>query len=255
MRKYTKKLLVLLAAMIMLAGVLLASIESSSAITVSGSVVNYNKLAFTYLTETEGDKTLISWELWCVRTNSVSTVSKKEAPSVVKLNNVIVQNTNAYYDVRSGSKLLLYGKQYIPRTNGAAKTVPFYATVDLTGTVVNTTLKVSGSIPLPAYETGVTQTTANIDWIDNNDAENKRPETVTVTLYREGTVYKEEEVSTEDNQVTFEELPRAYGGKVYAYTVGGSQVEDYLVSDPAESEIVYKYALVPERGFRMGFSI
>lgn len=254
-KRYIKRVLAGILAAAVLAGAVLVSLEPSSAVTVNGTAVKYNRLQFVYTVKTSGDTTTISWELWCTRTNSNYDTFKKSAATVVKVNSVTVANTNTYYDVRNNSKRLLYGTSYVTRSNGAAKTVPFYASVNLTGTSVAGTITVSGNISLPAYEAGTTDVTATVDWIDNNDAGGKRPESVTVVLYQNGREYQEAEVSTSDNQVTFTGLPKAYGGTAYSYTVGGSQVEDYLVSEPAASEIVYKYALVPEMGFRLGFSI
>ena len=133
--------------------------------------------------------------------------------------------------------------------------IPFYASVNLSGTSVGGTITVSGAINLPAYEVGTTSVTASMDWVDNGDAAGARPETVEVTLYQNGEAYETKTVSATAATVSFAGLPAAYGGKNYSYTVGGSEVADYIVSAPASKAVTYTYALVPELGFRMGFAI
>lgn len=254
MTKRNRVIAVLLAVLIATV-VLIISLEPGSAVTITGSAVKYNRLQFIYTVSTSGDTTSISWELWCNRTNSSYGTFKKSAATVVKINGNTVTNTNTYYDVRNGSKKLISGTTNIARTNGAAKSVPVYGSVDLSGTSVAGAISVSGTIALPAYTAGSQDVTATVDWIDNNDADGKRPESVTVILYQNGTEYKSAEVSTQENQVTFTGVPKAYGGKLYNYTIGGNPAEGYSVSDPESLIVTYTYDSVPELGFRIGFAI
>lgn len=253
--KKRNRILAVFAAALIVTAVFLISLEPSSAVTITGSAVKYNRLQFIYTVSTSGDTTSISWALWCDRTSSSSGTFKKSAPTVVKINGNTVANTNTYYDVRNGSKKLISGTTNIARSNGAAKNVPIFGSVNLSGTSVAGTISVSGTIALPAYTSGTQNLTATIDWIDNNDIDGKRPETVTVTLYQNGTVYRKAEVSSQENQVTFTGLPKAYGGTAYTYTAGGSSAEDYTVSDPDSMVVTYTYDIVPELGFRIGFAI
>lgn len=254
-KKYIEKLLVCITALVLLAGVVLATLDEASADTINGSEIKCNKLQMVYYLSTSGSTTTISWELWCTRTNTSYKTYKKSAATVVQIDGKTLANTNTYYDVRDGSKKLLNGTTSVSRSNGAAKSVYVYASVNLSGTTVGGTLTLSGYINLPAYTVSTKSVTAYVDWIDNSNAEGKRPASVTVTLYQNGKAYKTSAVSTGTNKVTFSGLPTAYGGTAYAYTVGGSNVTDYLVSEQAASQIVYKYARPPEMGFRLGFAI
>lgn len=235
--------------------IFIAAAEQSSAVTVNGTAVKYNRLQFVYSTSTSGDTTTISWSLCCNRTNSNYDTFKKSAPTVVKVNGTTVVNKNTYYDVRSGTKTLCSGTTKVARNNGAALNVPFYGSVNLTGTSVAGTITVSGNISLDAYTAGTATVTVPVDWIDNNNVDGGRPEKITVTLYQNGTAYDEKEMSSEETQVTFADVPKAYGGKAYMYTVGGSPASNYNVSEPAADGITYIYSIVPEMGFRIGFSI
>lgn len=250
-----KRVAVVAFAAVVLAVSILMSMDPSSAVTVNGSVVKTNRLQFVYSTSTSGNTTTVSWSLVCTRTSTNMNTYKKSAPTVVTINGSTVYNGNTYYDVRNGSKTIASGTATIGRTNGAALTVPFSASVNLSGTSVATTLTVSGNISLPAYTAGTKSITVNVDWIDNNDADGKRPENVTVTLYRNGEIYKTAVVSTDENKMTFTDLPAAYGGTAYKYTVSGSKAEDYVLAPASGTNITYTYAIVPELGFRIGFAI
>ncbi len=243
-----------LTVLVIIAGVLAVLTEHSRATTVNGTLVKYNRLQFIYSTVTSGNSTTISWELWCTRTNSNYNTYKKSTPTTVVINGQTAASLNTYYDVRSGSKMLCSGTKSITRSNGAAMTVPFSASVNLSGTSVGS-LSVSGNISLQAYTVGGKTVTANIDWIDNENADGARPETVTLILYQNGNVYKEQEVAADQRSFTFGDLPAASGGASYTYTVGGREVENYAVSEPTGETVTYTYNIVPEMGFRMGFSI
>lgn len=253
-RKRTRALAVFVAVLIV-ASFFLIFLEPSSAVTITGTTVKGNRLQFIYTVSTSGNTTSISWALWCDRTVTSTNTYKKSAPTVVKINGSTVADKNTYYDVRDDSKKLLSGTTNVARSNGAAKKVAIYGSVNLSGTSVAGTISVSGTIALPAYTAGKQDVTVTIDWIDNNNADGKRPEVVTVTLYRNGTAYKNAEVSTQENKLTFTDLPKAYGGTVYSYTAGGSSEEDYTVSDPNSRTVTYTYDIVPELGFRIGFTI
>ena len=244
-----------LLALVMIAVVFLAALETSSAITVNGTVVNYNRLQFVYTAATAGDMTVITWSLCCTRTNSSCDTFKNSAPTVVIINGNTVVNKSTAYDVCNGTKTLCNGSVKVERSNGAALIVPFSCSVDITGTGVNGNITVSGNIILSAYTAGTTTVTVPVDWIDNDNAEGARPEEITVTLYQNGTAYKETQITSEETEVTFTKVPKAYGGTAYTYTVSGSQVENYSVSEPSDSAITYIYNIVPEMKFRIGFSI
>lgn len=253
--KNISRAIAVILAVTVLTGIFLAGTDRSRAVTVNGTAVKYNKLQFLYVEETVGDETTVIWELWCVRTKSGYDTYKKSAPTVITIDGVTVVNEDKYYDVRDEYKRLHRETMTIKRTDGSARSIPFSASVDLSGTSVGGKIYVSGSIELAEIEVTGKTVTAEIDWIDNDNAEGRRPETVTAVLYRDGEVYGEKTVGAGEKEVTFENLPAAYGGVVYNYTVGGRPVDDYTVSEPAEGIVKFIYNKVPEMGFRIGFSI
>lgn len=68
-------------------------------------------------------------------------------------------------------------------------------------------------------------------WDDADDQDGKRPDSITIRLYADGTQVAEKEVSDEDGWTwTFENLPRYKGGKLIDYTIQEESVPGYTPS-------------------------
>ena len=71
--------------------------------------------------------------------------------------------------------------------------------------------------------------TGSKTWIDNDNQNNSRPETITVRLFADGKQVREQTVSKEDGWTwTFSELPEFNAGKKITYTLQEDSVDGYL---------------------------
>ena len=76
-----------------------------------------------------------------------------------------------------------------------------------------------------------TEITVTKTWVDSNDQDGKRPDSITVTLYADGEALRSEELNEENGwKFTFTGLPEYNDGEKIEYTVDENDVEYYTKS-------------------------
>ncbi len=100
--------------------------------------------------------------------------------------------------------------------------------------------------PEPTPESGTISVTGFKTWVDDNNAEGTRPESITITLKQNGAEYSTKQISAEDSWTwTFDDLPEFDDdGNRYTYTVSEGPVEGYYDSDA----YAYNFTNVQEDG-------
>ncbi|MBR6953573.1 MAG: Cna B-type domain-containing protein, partial [Clostridia bacterium] len=80
------------------------------------------------------------------------------------------------------------------------------------------------------HEPAVTGITGTKVWVDNNDNDGLRPESITVKLLADGEAVQTRTVTGDDWSFTFSDLPVYAAGKPISYTVDEDAVEGYVKS-------------------------
>lgn len=237
--KIVSRLIALGLGFLMLIGIFFTSQATAEAAVVYGSYTNYQRAAI-YYTYTQNADTCVTTLTVRLRVYSGSSsygTYKKQAPWSLTYNGTTKTGTTSY-TCPSANSYTNISDSYsttITQTNGAAKSVSLSGWLNLSGTSVGGKLSVSSTITLPAFEPSTTYSSTSVSgeiiWEDDSDRDGKRPDSVTVTLYQNGTAYKTATVSTSSNDFSWSSLNTyASGGSTYTYTVAGSTVDGYTMS-------------------------
>ncbi|BDD41425.1 Cna B-type domain-containing protein [Streptococcus ruminantium] len=92
-------------------------------------------------------------------------------------------------------------------------------------------MKVEGTNITNTHTPETTQVSGTKTWVDNNDQDGKRPQSITVNLLADGKVVQSQEVTAANNwEYTFTDLPKYANGKEIVYTVTENAVEGYTTT-------------------------
>lgn len=235
--KITVKVFAAVIAFLLILGALIASCESAHAAVTYGSYTNDQRAAiyYTYTQDKDTCKTKLTVRLRVYSKSNTYNTYKNDASWSLTYDGTTKTGTKDYECPDKGEYQNIsssYSKT-ITQTNGVAKTVKLSGWINLSGTSVGGKLSVSDTITLPKFQPSTTYSSETVKgtivWVDEDNRDGKRPESVTVILYRNGTEHKSKTVS--GNSFSWTNLyTYASGGSVYTYKVKGSEVEGYTIS-------------------------
>ncbi|WP_156010962.1 Cna B-type domain-containing protein, partial [Streptococcus ruminantium] len=92
-------------------------------------------------------------------------------------------------------------------------------------------MKVEGTNITNTHTPETTEVSGTKTWVDNEDQDGKRPQSITVNLLADGKVIKSQQVTAENDwKYTFTDLPKYANGKEIVYTVTENAVEGYTTT-------------------------
>ena len=147
------------------------------------------------------------------------------APSEIAPSSIVVficENTDDIILYENGRKISYSVKELLPENSeytSDAGDAPAEVTESEDGLIVEIT---------NSYKPEVTEIPVTKVWNDNNDEDQVRPASITVSLLANGEVVAEQRITAKDGWAyTFEELPVYADGKKITYTVREKPVADY----------------------------
>lgn len=231
------KVLVTAMAFLLFLGVFIASYESAFAAVSYGSYTNDQRAAiyYTYTQDKDTCKTKLTVRLRVYAKSNTYSTYKNDASWSLTYDGTTKTGTKDYNCPDKGEYQNIsssYSKT-ITQTNGAAKSVKLSGWINLSETSIGGKLSVSDTITLPKFQPSTTYSSqtvkGSIVWDDEDNRDGKRPESVTIMLYRNGTQLKSKTVYGESFSWTGL-YTYAAGGSKYTYKVQGSDIEGYTMN-------------------------
>lgn len=231
---------------LLITGVFVISYENTYADTIKGTTKNQQRAAiyYTYTQDADTCETKLTVRLRVYATGSDYGTNKADAPWSLTYNGTTKTGTKDYKIPSSGDYVNIsssYSKT-ISQPKGAAKDISLSGWINLSGTSVGGKLSVSDTITLPAFRPSTTYSSKTVSgtivWNDDNNRDGVRPDSVTVTLYRNGSSQKTATAETEFKWTGL--YTYASGGSAYTYNVKGSEVPGYTMS-VSETTITYTH--------------